>query len=113
VSTEPLYMSAAEVRLRFGVSRGWVERRQRDSNFPQATKFSPGINGHRKWLREDVMAWEAAAASERAGRKARQRATAASEINSQFPVPAHGVQGQPERSEPPMALIGSPHNVQR
>lgn len=50
------YLNAAQVRARFaGVSRMWLHRRMRDSNFPAPVRFG-GKN--RFWRLSDIAEWE-------------------------------------------------------
>jgi len=59
-STSPVYLSARDVRRRYGnVSAMWLVRRLVDSQFPKPVYFAR----QRFWKTEDLARWEAVQAS--------------------------------------------------
>jgi len=62
VSDDARYMTIGDVCEYFRCSRMWVTRRMADAGFPQPIRLGPTggkRTPHRRWLREDVLAWEA------------------------------------------------------
>ena len=79
-------MSARDVCDYFAASREWLRLRILHSDFPPPARFSEGRSAHRRWHMADIEAWEASRLH--------------ANDNTQFPVPAHDVQGQPEIATP-------------
>ena len=52
------FLTAVQVRARYGVGRMWIERRIKQSAFPRPLKFG-GVSAVRFWRRSDIEAWEA------------------------------------------------------
>jgi predicted DNA-binding transcriptional regulator AlpA len=57
-SIDPLYVTAGEIRERFGVSDMWIRRRIAYSNFPKPIKFTSSQTSRRFWRLGDVEIWE-------------------------------------------------------
>jgi predicted DNA-binding transcriptional regulator AlpA len=57
VSHDARYLSAAQIRERFGVSDMWLFRYVRDHGFPKPIKFG-GPTSARHWRLVDVEQWE-------------------------------------------------------
>lgn len=64
----PHYWRTGDVCEYFSASREWVRRRCADENhpFPKPIRFGHGVNAHKRWLRESVLAWEAARVAQEA-----------------------------------------------
>jgi predicted DNA-binding transcriptional regulator AlpA len=56
-SNDAAYLTASQIRERFGVSDMWLWRAMRDRNFPQPVRFGPKTS-RRFWRVVDVEAWE-------------------------------------------------------
>jgi predicted DNA-binding transcriptional regulator AlpA len=57
LSQDARYLSAAQIRERFGVSAMWLIRYMREHGFPKPIKFG-GPTSARHWLISDVEQWE-------------------------------------------------------
>jgi predicted DNA-binding transcriptional regulator AlpA len=57
VSNDSRYLSAGQIRERFGVSEMWIFRHMRDHGFPKPLRFG-GPTSARHWLVSDVEEWE-------------------------------------------------------
>jgi predicted DNA-binding transcriptional regulator AlpA len=57
-SDNPRYVTAGDIRERFGVSDMWIRRRIADSDFPKPIKFAPSQTSRRFWRLADIEAWE-------------------------------------------------------
>jgi predicted DNA-binding transcriptional regulator AlpA len=56
-SSDPKYLSAGEIKERFGVSDMWLWRHMRDHGFPRPIQFG-GPTSARHWLIADIERWE-------------------------------------------------------
>ena len=65
-SDDRRYLTAGQVRERYGVSAMWIVRYMRDHGFPHPIKFG-GRKSARHWLLADIEAWEATRAGLNAG----------------------------------------------
>jgi predicted DNA-binding transcriptional regulator AlpA len=57
MATPDKYLTRADLHARYGVRRGWLERRMRQSNFPRPVRL--GGAKLRFWRESEVLAWEA------------------------------------------------------
>jgi len=65
ISDDARYLTAGQIRERFGVSDMWIYRYVKQHDFPKPVQFG-GPTSARHWLRSDVEEWE----RQRAGRNA-------------------------------------------
>lgn len=59
VSPDPLYLTAGQVRERYGCSDMWIRRHIMAHDFPQPVRFG-GKTSARRWRLADIEAWERA-----------------------------------------------------
>jgi predicted DNA-binding transcriptional regulator AlpA len=57
VSNDGRYLSAGQIRERYGVSDMWLWRHMRDHGFPRPVRFG-GPSSARHWLISDIEQWE-------------------------------------------------------
>lgn len=57
--SEPKYLTAADLRVRFHCSLMWITRHIAGHGFPKPIKFGPGVGTRRLWLSSEIGAWEA------------------------------------------------------
>jgi predicted DNA-binding transcriptional regulator AlpA len=59
ISDDARYLTAGQIRERFGVSDMWIYRYIKQHDFPRPIRFG-GPTSVRHWLRSDVEQWERA-----------------------------------------------------
>ena len=57
VSDDARYLTAGQVRERFGVSDMWIYRHIKQHGFPKPVRFGGSMSA-RHWLRSDIEEWE-------------------------------------------------------
>jgi predicted DNA-binding transcriptional regulator AlpA len=57
IADDARYLTAGQVRERFGVSDMWIFRHSRDHGFPRPVQFG-GPTSARHWLIADIENWE-------------------------------------------------------